>query len=208
MLIECHICKAKVDGEVLGEHNDNDLFATKTFLLKCPSCDTAIVAESHENYVNEKTVWSRPVRVHPRPKRALGTDIPPIVRNSIDEAEKCMQSGAYLAATAMCGRSLEAICRYYDTKDSYLVGGLKELRDRGVIDSRLYQWSEELRDQRNNAAHATDTEIGAQDANDVMTFTYAIIDYVFLLAQKFEQFQQRKKERAEKKAVATPTVKA
>ncbi|MGX9721029.1 DUF4145 domain-containing protein [Stenotrophomonas acidaminiphila] len=119
-----------------------------------------------------------------------------------------MQSGAYLAATAMCGRSLEAICRHYKTKDSYLGGGLKELRDIGVIDARLYQWSEELRDQRNNAAHATDTEIGAQDANDVMTFTHAIVDYVFLLAQKFEQFQKRKSDRITKKAKATSHAKA
>lgn len=208
MLIDCHICAAKVDAELLCEHSDLDFFATKTFFLRCPSCDSAIVAESQEDFVDSKTVWSRPVRVYPRPKRALGSDIPPIVRNSIDEAEKCMQSGAHLAATAMCGRSLEAICRYYKTKDSYLGGGLKELRDKGVIDSRLYQWSEELRDQRNNAAHATDTEISAQDANDVMTFTYAIIDYVFLLAQKFEQFQKRKNDRAAKKKTVSPPAKA
>ncbi|RZZ90776.1 DUF4145 domain-containing protein [Pseudoxanthomonas winnipegensis] len=207
MLIDCHNCKAKVDAELLGEHNDNEFFATKTFFLKCPSCDAAIIAESQEDFVDSKTIWSRPVRVYPRPKRALGSDIPPIVRNSIDEAEKCMQSAAYLAATAMCGRSPEAICRYYKTKGSYLGGGLKELRDKGVIDSRLYQWSEELRDQRNNAAHATDTEIGAQDANDVMTFTYAIIDYVFLLAQKFDQFQKRKNDRAAEKKIGTQTAK-
>lgn len=89
-----------------------------------------------------------------------------------------------------------------------LGGGLKELRDKGVIDSRLYQWSEELRDQRNNAAHATDTEISAQDANDVMTFTYAIIDYVFLLAQKFDQFQKRKNDRAAKKKAVAQSAKA
>lgn len=195
MLIDCHICKARVNAEVIAEHNDEDFFAIRTYLLKCPSCRTALVAESHEDYVDEKSVWSRPVRVYPRPKRTLGADIPPIVRNSLEEAEKCMQSGAYLAATAMCGRSLEAICRYYKTNDSYLGGGLKELRDSGVIDSRLYQWSEELREQRNNAAHATDAEISARDANDVMTFTYAIVDYVFLLAQKFEQFQKRKNDR-------------
>src|SRR5690606_1091162 len=133
------------------------------------------------------------------------TDIPKIVRTSLEEAEKCMQSGAYLAATGMCGRSLESICRHYKTKDNYLGGGLKELRDMGVIEARLYQRREELRDQRNNAAHATDTEIGDKDANDVMTFTYAIIDYVFMLAQKFEKFQKRKRDRAEKKArIGTP----
>ncbi len=199
MLIECHLCRAKVDAAVLGEHNDNDFFATRTYLLQCPSCNTALIAESHEDFTDDKSVWSRPVRVYPRPKRALGADIPPIVKNSLEEAEKCMQSGAYLAATAMCGRSLEAICRHYKTKDNYLGGGLKELRDKGVIDARLYQWGEELRDQRNNAAHATDVEIGARDANDVMTFTYAIVDYVFLLTLKFEQFQKRKNDKANKK---------
>ena len=199
MLIDCHQCKAKVDAEIICEHNDNGFFATRTYLTKCPSCDSAIIAESHEDFTGEKSVWSRPLRVYPRPKRTLSTDTPPIVKNSLEEAERCIQSGAYLAATAMCGRSLEAICRHYKTKDNYLGGGLKELRDLGVIDARLYQWGEELRDQRNNAAHATDTEVNAQDANDVMTFTYAIIDYVFLLALKFEQFQKRKDDRATKK---------
>lgn len=201
MLIDCHRCRAKVQAEVLGHHDDEDLFGTRTYLLKCPSCNTALAAESHEDYSGEKSIWSLPLRVHPKPIRSLGSDIPPIVKNSIDEAEKCIQAGAYLAATAMCGRSLEGICRYYQTKDSYLGGGLKELRDTGIIDARLYQWGEELRDQRNDAAHATDTEISFQDASDVISFTYAIIDYVFLLAQKFDQFQARKRERSKKKAI-------
>jgi hypothetical protein len=195
VLIDYNSCKAKVDAYLLGEHTGRGFFQTKTFFLSCPACNSAIVAESEEDIVDGKTVWSRPIRVHPRPKRELSSEVPPIVRRSLDEAERCMQSGAYLAATAMCGRALEAICRHHQTKDSYLGGGLKELKDRGVIDARLYQWSEELRDQRNNAAHATDTVIGAQDANDVMTFTFGIVDYVFLLTQKFEQFQARKSER-------------
>ncbi len=200
MLIDCHICKAKVQAEVLGQHDDEEfIFSTRTYLLKCTSCNTALIAESNEDYSEGKTIWSHPVRVHPKPKRSLGSDIPSIVKNSIDEAERCMQAGAYLAATAMCGRAVEAICRHYQTKDSYLGGGLKELRDSGIIDARLYQWSEELRDQRNDAAHATDTEISFPDASDVLSFTYAIIDYVFLLTQKFDQFQIRKREREKKK---------
>ena len=199
MLIECHICKAKVDAEVLAEHNDLDFIETLTYLLKCPSCNSAIVAESHEDFSGGKKFYTRPFRVYPRPKRELGKDIPHIVRMSLEEAERCMQAGAYLAAAAMCGRSLEAICRHFKTRDNYLGGGLKELKDLGVVDAKLYEWGEELRDQRNNAAHATDTEIGSQDANDVMTFTYAIIDYVFLLTLKFKQFQQRKEERKAKK---------
>jgi hypothetical protein len=106
-----------------------------------------------------------------------------------------MQAGVFLAATAMCGRALEAICRHYNAKGNYLGPGLKELRDKGIIDARLFKWSEELRDQRNKAAHATKDHITSQDANDVLSFTYAIIDYVFLLSQKFTRFQERKKKR-------------
>lgn len=113
-----------------------------------------------------------------------------------------MLAGAHLAATAMCGRALEAVCRSHKTKDSYLSGGLKELRDSGIIDAKLYQWGEELREHRNNAAHAVDTEISARDANDVLTFTYAIIDYVCLLAKKFEEFQKRMRNKASKKQSA------
>lgn len=205
MLVECHNCKAKVDAEVIAQCDDNlEFLTTRTYLLKCPSCTGALVATSGEDYRGGKQIWSDPVRVYPKPRKLLGADIPTIVLKSIDEAEKCMQVGAFLAATAMCGRAIEAICRHYGTKDTYLGAGLKELKDKGLIDARLYQWSEELRDQRNDAAHATDAVIFAQDAEDVMAFTYAIIDYVFLLTRKFEQFQERKKTRQmEKKSAAT-----
>ena len=198
MLVDCSTCKAKVDGVVLAQHDDKQFIGTRTYLLACPACDSALVVQSYEDFDTSPPGWSEPTRVYPVPTRKLGADIPPVVKASIDEAERCMKGGAYLASTAMCGRALEAICRHYGTKDGYLGGGLKELRDTGVIDARLYQWGEELRDQRNNAAHATNTEISAQDANDVMAFTYAIIDYVFLLALKFEKFQKRKAARAAK----------
>ncbi len=55
------------------------------------------------------------------------------------------------------------------------------------------------------AAHATDQVISAQDASDVLSFTYAIIDYVFLLAIKFEQFQKRKDLRKNEKASTKST---
>lgn len=207
MLIDCHICKGRVDAEVVAFNDDDDFMETRTYLLKCPACSTSLVAEAYADYADGKQTWSKPIRVYPRPKRRLGDDIPRTVKASIEEAERCMQAGAYLAATAMCGRALEAICRAHKTKDGYLGGGLKELRDSGVIDARLHQWGEELRDQRNDAAHATDTEFNARDANDVLAFTYAIIDYVYLLAKKFEQFQQRKLERLSKKVAALPVVK-
>lgn len=92
----------------------------------------------------------------------------------------------------MAGRAVEGICRHFSTKGSYLRGGLKELKERGIIDSRLYEWGEALRGERNRASHAEDTTISTHDAEDILSFTYAIVDYVFLLTKKFEAFKKRK----------------
>ena len=196
MLIECHNCKARVDAEVIGRVDEPSFIETRTFLLKCPACKSALVGFTEEDFRDDKVFWPDLVRVYPRTRRLLGSSIPPLARQSIDEAERCMQAGAYLAAAAMCGRALEAVCRHFGTKDTYLGQGIKELKDKGVIDLRLYQWSEELKDARNNAAHATDAVLTAQDAEDLLSLAYAIIDYVFLLALKFDRFKERKAKRA------------
>ena len=197
MLIECNECKAKVDAEVLSfhEHLHADIFSYRTYLLKCPSCNIALVGESEEIFNDGEKYWSDVTRVFPSPRRLIRYGIPEVVSNSINEAERCMQAGAFLATAAMCGRALEGICRHFKTKGSYLGPGLKELKEKGIIDARLFEWGEELREQRNKAAHATEEEMSAEDASDVLSFTYAIIDYVFLLALKFKRFQERKKER-------------
>lgn len=44
----------------------------------------------------------------------------------------------------MSGRALEALCRYLNANESMLAQGLKELRDAGKIDVRLYEWGVEL----------------------------------------------------------------
>ena len=193
MLIECHECKARVDAEEIGfVENDMEIWHRRTYLLKCPACNAPLVGECYDDFPEEEFPWTDLVRVYPKPPRPLSLNVPKPVKKSLREADKCLQIGAYIAAAAMAGRALEAVCRHYSTKDTYLGAGIKELKDKELIDARLYEWSEELREQRNAAAHATDTEISSQDAEDIVTFTYAIVDYVFMLTKKFENFKERK----------------
>ena len=193
MLIECHECKARVDAEPVGYiEYDYHFWRRRTYLLKCPACKMALIGECDDDFPENEDPWTELVRVYPKPTRPLGRSVPDSVQSSLREADKCLQIGAHVAAAAMAGRALEAVCRHYSTKDTYLGAGIKELRDKGIIDARLYEWSEELRDQRNNAAHATETNISAQDAEDIVAFTYAIVEYVFMLTKKFEEFKKRK----------------
>jgi hypothetical protein len=92
----------------------------------------------------------------------------------------------------MSGRTLEGVCLYHSTKSKDLSHGLTELKDKGIIDDRLYQWGEELRKHRNIGAHATEENISKDDAKDLLDFAQAICDYVFVLNARFNRFMDRK----------------
>jgi hypothetical protein len=114
------------------------------------------------------------------------------------EARKCFKAAAYTACAVMCGRAIEGICEHFGTKSKNLMGGLVELRDKGIIEGRLYKWSEALRKSRNMGAHATGERIPKEAAEDLLLFTNAICEYVFVLSKQFEQFVKRETERNRK----------
>ncbi len=80
------------------------------------------------------------------------------------------------------------------------------LKEKGIIDSRLYDWSQQLRAFRNLAAHA-DTDVSSisrRDAEDLQSFVYAIIEYVYDLTDRYNEFKARleKKDADEKDLVS------
>jgi len=197
MIIECPYCESKVDGEVKGEHESynphEDSSPFKAVLLKCPICNNAILGGSDlEQTGPEKHDWSNLNRLWPQQESYISWEIPEIARNSLIEARRCYKAKAYSACTVMSGRTLEGVCKYHSTKANSLVNGLKELKNKGIIDDRLYQWGEELRKHRNIGAHATEEKISKDDSKDLLDFAQAICDYVFVLNARFNRFMERK----------------
>lgn len=92
----------------------------------------------------------------------------------------------------MAGRAIEGICRHHQTKGQYLGHGSQELKERGIIDGRLFEWSQELHWHRNEAAHAGNEEIELDDARDLFEFALAICEYVFTLSDRFRRFKDRR----------------
>lgn len=202
MIVACHRCQARVDAKVIGQHEvyDPDQMPEpiRVSLLVCPACGSPLVAQQFQYYMPpEGEMWTDATRVWPQPVKDLSYPSPPIVHSSLIEADKCLQSGAFTAAVAMCGRALEGVCRHFKTKTKYLGGGIRELREKGVIDDRLYRWSEELHRHRNIAAHAGTELITQRDAADLFTFVLAICEYIFDLSAKFEAFVQRQQAASE-----------
>ena len=209
MIIECPNCEAKVDAEVKGEqkiYDDECYMPTKAVLVKCPVCNNPLLGISElEQTGPESHDWSALSRLWPQQESDIHWEIPDIARNPLVEARKCYKAKVYDACAVMTGKTLEGVCVHHKTTSRNLYSGLKELRDNGIIDERLYQWSEELRKHRNIGAHASVDKIPKEDAKDLLDFAQAFCDYVFVLNTKFNRFMERKDE-AEAKKVAKKKV--
>ena len=196
-LIECPDCESKVSAVVLAKReyvqtDDYDPFIV--YFLECPICHRTMVGHSDLMQIEvDKWDYTKPSRLWPNSSKNLDRSIPTLVRQSIEEARKCFGAKAYSACAVMCGRSIEAVCKEHGAKKWQLAQGLKELKDDGIIDGRLFEWGEALRNRRNIGAHASDENISREDASDILDFTIAICEYVYVLTQKYEEFKKREK---------------
>ncbi len=203
MIIECPYCEAKVDGKIIGEHvscSEDTPIPFKVVLLECPVCKEPLLGYQELIQVGfDQEEWVGNVRLWPQPKNSNRRLLPEIVGDSLEEADKCYNARAYNACAVMCGKSLEGLCKHFETKNKMIAEGIKELLERKIIDDRLFQWGEALRIQRNLGAHASGEKITKEDARDILDFANAINEYVFVLSKKFDEFLKRQKKKAEEK---------
>lgn len=190
MLIECHSCEAVVDAEEICTNNAESAFFMDldVGLYQCPSCHTCLIGIK----TGEESYPPRRERVWPEPKNKLNETIPKAIRKSLEDAKRCYEAKVYSAAAVMCGKAIEFMVSE-KTNISNLYQGLQELKTKGIIDTRLYEWSEALRKERNIGAHAIEIESSRQDASDIIDFAVAICDYIYVLTDKYNAYLERKK---------------
>jgi hypothetical protein len=208
VLVDCPKCEAKVNADVLSTDvirgPDEPYPDYRYCFSRCPSCHQTLLIRQECTGDNdwEDYTWANGVRVWPSPEREAHKAIPPVVQVSLDEAYRCHFAGAQTACAVMCGRALEGVCVHFGIK-SVLAKGLGELRQRALIDERLYSWGEQLRKHRNLAAHATEEKISREDAKDLLEFVAAICEYIFVLTARFDAFMARKAPKAAVPPLAT-----
>jgi hypothetical protein len=227
-IVDCPTCKAKVAAEESGRGEDTGFdnevgepYGWRLFVGKCPRCTNLLAAESRQLRFegwegDDEDFWSDPVRVHPKPPKTFSSfRIPNSVTASLTEADIALQGNASLAACVMFGRALEGVCRDVlftreekkairagTSKKRLMLGsGIKQLREKNFIDNRLYDWSQHLHAFRNLAAHPDmeGVSITRQDAEDLQVFVYAIIEYIYDLAERYDEFKERQERRAKAK---------
>jgi hypothetical protein len=224
-VIDCHHCKAKVAAAELAhadrhgwEDGTGEPWGERILLGTCPKCRSTLVGQSRQTafaeYDSHIDDWSDVIRVFPKPPKVFSSwRIPRPVTDSLLEADRSLQAGANIAACVMFGRALEALCRDIlleavpedsrpkAEKKIMLGAGINQLKDKKIIDDRLYDWSQQLAAFRNLAAHPEDISISRNDAEDLQTFVYAIVEYVYDLADRYEEFIQRAEKHARRKKV-------
>ena len=191
MILECKHCEAVVNTEDLFSYDDryeNDPPARWT-LGKCPSCRFPMLG-LQEDYGRG---WDSVLRVYPPQDKQLGRSIPIPIRQAYQEAVVCFKAKAFTASAIMCRKTLEGLCVEHGVKSENLSKSLKELKEKGLIEGRLLEWAEALRNFGNEAAHEVSVTIASQDAKDIIEFTEALIEYVFTYRDRFDAFQKRRK---------------
>lgn len=193
MLIECKICEAVVNAEILNSYEALDEFYSeiqnKYNFLKCPVCKSPILASQCRI---EGIEWEEPIRIYPPQDKQVNQSFPKPIKNAYQEALSCFKSKSFTASAIMCRKTLEGICRVHNIESGSLQSDLQEMKDEGIIESRLFEWAEALRIFGNEATHDINVTISMQDARDIIEFTNALLEYVFTFNDKFNEFNKRR----------------
>lgn len=193
----CGHCHTKVQTQILGSVHDkveSHEPPVAWVLVKCGGCERPnVVGREYYGSYHDVDQWGD-WRIYPPSDRAFGPEVPEAIRRAFYEAQVDLRVGSYLSTALMCRRAVELLSSDLGAPDDALAKKLSVLRDRGVIDARLYEWADALRLAGNGAAHDNDPdlELTRTDAEDLAAFTEALIDYVYIYRARFEEFRERR----------------
>jgi len=191
VIVECLNCEARVDAEILAscEYPDPEAGHGRFCFLRCPSCKSPLLVVQED----AGDGWDEPYRLYPAQGTRVNPALPAPIRSAFGEALACVKAKAFTAAAIMCRKTLEGVCAEHGIVARTLVVGLKEMKEKGIIEARLFEWADALRVVGNEAAHDVAVTVSKADAMDIVEFTNALLEYVFTFRDRFEKFKKRRK---------------
>lgn len=166
-------------------------------LLKCEYCRRPTVTSAVERREEDFTWIENKTQVFPGTGREQSSAVPESIRSSIEEAKRCLQADAPVAAAIMVRRTIEALAQDKKAVGKNLAQLIEGLRSSGHIDARLFAWADALRLAGNSAAHDVERRTDPDDVRDMIHLAEAILDYVYVIQDRYERFQQRRQNPAE-----------
>ncbi|SIO66662.1 protein of unknown function [Bradyrhizobium erythrophlei] len=196
MILECAHCRSHVQATIHGRYEKLSDGSGPSHLFSMLSCDRCknpiLIRQANVGNMAEGDKWDTPFQVFPSLDARVNPNAPREIQSAFEEACSCYRAQAYTASAMMCRKTLEGICDVHGIKAGTLAKSLKAMRDKGLIDDRLFEWSDSLRLAGNEAAHGVGLSIGQADARDILEFINAILDYIFSFRDRFEEFKKRR----------------
>lgn len=178
--------KAEWDGH--GEEGQENPPVEWT-LVQCDRCAMPTL-QAREDFGGGFQDDDRPATVYPAQRR-LPPAVPKGLRREWEEAQTCFDAKAYAACVVMVRRTLEGTCEEQGVKAKTLHKALQELAEAGHIDQTLAEWANVLRRVGNRGAHYTGEPVPRQDAEDALAFAEALLDHLYVLRRRFDEFRSR-----------------
>lgn len=190
--IECPHCEQTALATVVGsipQPDTGEQPPSVLQLLKCSYCADGVLVVQ-ELYADG---WDGPYRLWPPQNRPLSQAIPLALRSGHEEARRCFRVKAYTATAVMVRRTLEGLCIAHGVEERTLYKALSEMHSRDLIDKQLLEWAQELRTLGNQGAHYTTEKVSREDASDALELCEAMLDYLYVLTAKFNEFRMRRR---------------
>jgi hypothetical protein len=206
MLLECKGCSATVDSKIISVYEERGVADPENYeppgrwtFVSCPRCQMPMLALQCDH--GEGFEDDSPVRMYPPRERQLSWKVPQSIKKAFNEAVTCFRVKAYTASAIMCRKTLEGLCAEHGVKGPNLSVSLKRLRDKQIIEARLFDWAEALRTMGNEAAHGVESAITREDCQDTLDFTEALVQYVFTYQDQFQKFSARRQNGSDKSVI-------
>lgn len=168
--------------------NGGEIQAEYAF-LQCSDCDSPLLQKREDHGGGFEQ--DKPVFAYPQPKR-LSSGIPRELQEGYAEALTCFEAKAYSAASVMVRRTLEGTCADQGATGGALASQLRKLQSEGKIDGMLADWANMLRVVGNEGAHFTGASVSREDAEDALRFAEALLDHLYVLRKRFDEFKARR----------------
>ena len=203
----CTSCRVHVEAIIIAEHSNHEVVIDLgnpvdshyklfnfTFAI-CNRCKNPMLArqEFYEVQGEISSPRTEVLVVYPQDDSIPLGSVPNIVARAYLEAQRAYQVKLYESCVIMCRKCVEAVCSEHGESKGPLPSRLRRLRESGVIDNAIFNWSNELRLAGNIAAHVdSESQIMRHDAKDVLEFAKALLLYVFELQSRLQTYRKRR----------------
>lgn len=171
------------------DEGEDGLRPARYSIAFCPKCESPFL---HVRAESEPSEIFYEAMLYPSSDRRGIPGLPEPARRTYESAQSCFMTGNFEPCVLMCRKCLEAICTSLGVQEGTLAKRLRALKESGRIETRLYDWADQLRLVGNEAAHGLDGRLTKQDAVDGLDFVEAILQYVFVLDRRFREFRARR----------------